>query len=115
MSFLLILILMAGVFAAGCGGEPDTSSPSGASVPPSSSDASLSNITEKGVLVIGCDDTFAPMEFRDIDGRVVGFDIDLANAVADYIGVELEVKAIDWRTKELELSNGNIDVIWNGY
>ncbi|MDR0570529.1 MAG: amino acid ABC transporter substrate-binding protein [Clostridiales Family XIII bacterium] len=81
----------------------------------SSADNSLKEITEKGKLTLGCDDSFPPMGFRDESGEIVGFDIDLARGVAEKLGVELEVKPVVWENKELELINGNIDVIWNGY
>jgi polar amino acid transport system substrate-binding protein len=67
-----------------------------------------------GTLVLGCDDAFPPMGFDD-GGKIVGFDIDLAQAVADKLGLKLVVKPIDWSAKELELTSKNIDVIWNGY
>ncbi|MGL4790552.1 MAG: transporter substrate-binding domain-containing protein [Anaerotignaceae bacterium] len=66
-------------------------------------------------LVIGLDDTFAPMGFRDANGELVGVDVDLMKAVAEKLGVEIELQPIDWAMKETELSNKNIDVIWNGY
>ena len=46
---------------------------------------------------------------------LVGFDIELAQAVADEIGVELECVKINWETKEAELQAGNIDMAWNGF
>ena len=55
------------------------------------------------------------MGFRDKDGKIVGFDIDLAQAVADKLGVKLETKAINWDTNVMELNSKNIDVIWNGF
>lgn len=64
---------------------------------------------------IGLDDTFAPMGFRNAKGELVGFDIDLANAVADLYDWDLDFQAIDWSLKETELQSGNIDMIWNGY
>lgn len=64
---------------------------------------------------IGLDDTFAPMGFRDGSGELVGFDVDLANAVADLYGWHLDFQPIDWAIKETELNSGNIDMIWNGY
>lgn len=67
------------------------------------------------VLVIGVDDTFAPMGFLDENNELVGFDIDLANAVAKKLGVEVKFQVIDWSMKEQELKQGNIDLIWNGY
>ena len=69
----------------------------------------------KTTLVIGIDDKFAPMGFRDANNDIVGFDIDYARAAAEKMGVEVKFQPIDWKTKELELSSGRIDLIWNGY
>ncbi len=65
-------------------------------------------------LVIGLDDTFAPMGFRDDKGELVGFDIDLAKAVGEKLGLKVEFQPINWDTKDLELKNGNVNLIWNG-
>ncbi len=67
-----------------------------------------------GVLTVGLDDTFAPMGFRDADGNLVGFDIDLATMVGERLGVEVEFKPIDWNAKETELKMGTVDCLWNG-
>jgi polar amino acid transport system substrate-binding protein len=75
---------------------------------------SLEAVVNQGYMVLGLDDTFAPLGFRDEDGNVVGFDIDLANAVATEMGVELRIQSIEWDSKVLELNAGNIDMIWNG-
>lgn len=69
----------------------------------------------KDTLVLGFDDTFVPMGFKDDNGDYSGFDIELAKAVADKLGKNLEFQPIDWTMKESELNNGNIDMIWNGY
>lgn len=66
-------------------------------------------------IVAGMDDTFAPMGFRDDSGKIVGFDIDMAEAVSKEIGVPIEFKPIDWASKETELNSGRIDCIWNGF
>lgn len=71
-------------------------------------------IADKGELVIGLDDTFAPMGFRDTNNDLVGFDIDLANAVGELLGVTVTFNPIDWDAKDMELSSKNIDCIWNG-
>lgn len=70
---------------------------------------------EKTTYVMGLDDTFAPMGFRDEKGQLIGFDIDLANEVAQRLGITIEFQPIDWSMKETELNAGNIDFIWNGY
>lgn len=67
------------------------------------------------VLVIGIDDKFAPMGFRDEKNELVGFDIDYAKAAAAKMGYEAKFQPIDWKTKENELNSGRIELIWNGY
>lgn len=66
-------------------------------------------------LVVGIDDKFAPMGFRDANNEIVGFDIDYAKAAAEKMGMEVTFQPIDWKAKESELSSGRIDLIWNGY
>jgi polar amino acid transport system substrate-binding protein len=66
-------------------------------------------------LVIGVDDQFAPMGFRDDKNELVGFDIDYARAAAQKMGYEVTFQPIDWKAKESELNSGRIDLIWNGY
>jgi len=75
---------------------------------------SLAEIQEKGKMVVGLDDSFPPMGFRDENGEIVGFDIDLAKEAAKRMGVEVEFKAVDWDGVILSLKNGMIDAIWNG-
>lgn len=77
--------------------------------------AGCSKPAEKESLVIGIDDKFAPMGFRDENNEIVGFDIDYAKAAAEKMGTEVTFQPIDWKTKEAELSSGRIDLIWNGY
>ena len=82
---------------------------------PKTDDTADKNSEETKTLVVGLDDTFAPMGFRDDAGELVGFDIDLAKAVSAKIGYEVSFQPIDWAMKETELNSGNIDCIWNGY
>ena len=70
---------------------------------------------ENKKIVIGFDNTFVPMGFKNEEGENVGFDIDLANAVFAEYGIKVEWKPITWSMKEAELENGTIDLIWNGY
>lgn len=72
-------------------------------------------IDKKKEVVIGFDNTFVPMGFKDENGKNVGFDIDLANAVFKQYDIKVKMQPIDWDMKETELKNGSIDLIWNGY
>lgn len=86
----------------------------GNSETPMGEDNSLSYIQEKGEFVLGLDDAFPPMGFRDEDGKIVGFDIDLATEVFNRMGIELRLQPIDWDAKILDLNSKDIDAIWNG-
>ncbi len=81
----------------------------------SGADNSLQDVLDKGTFILGLDDSFPPMGFRDENGEIVGFDIDAAREVASRLGVELVPQPIDWNAKEQELATGNIDCIWNGF
>ena len=78
-------------------------------------DNSLEDLKARGVFVIGLDDAFPPMGYRDSNNEIVGYDIDLAKEVARRLGVEFKAQPINWDSKELELKTGNIDCIWNGF
>ncbi|MDT2521781.1 amino acid ABC transporter substrate-binding protein [Enterococcus raffinosus] len=80
-----------------------------------SSTDSWKTIEEDKKVTIGLDDTFVPMGFKDEDGKIVGFDVDLAKAVFKEYGIKADFQPIDWSMKENELENGTIDLIWNGY
>lgn len=78
-------------------------------------DNSLQYIKDNKKLIMGLDDSFPPMGFRDDQNNIVGFDVDLAKAVCEKLGIELVLQPIDWDAKEQELNTKNIDCIWNGF
>jgi polar amino acid transport system substrate-binding protein len=97
---MLSAALVAGALLSGCDKSP---------APAASAPAAPSKI------VIGLDDNFPPMGFRDSKtNELVGFDIDLAREAAKRLGVEVEFKPIDWNAKEAELNSKRIDALWNG-
>lgn len=109
LSAVLLLVM---AMAAGCGkkGSADASEDGKKAV----SDESLNKVKEKGKFVLGLDDSFPPMGYKDENNQIVGFDIDVAGEVCSRMGVELVLQPIDWDAKEQELATGNIDCIWNG-
>lgn len=76
-------------------------------------DSDWSNILSRGKIKIGYT-VFAPIAYTDTDNVFKGFDIDLAKAVGEYYGIEVEFVEIQWDSKTMELESGNIDLIWNG-
>lgn len=73
-----------------------------------------SSISTSTKVVIGLDDNFPPMGFRDDKNTLVGFDIDMAKEVSKRIGIDAEFKPIDWNSKEAELNSKRVDLLWNG-
>lgn len=73
------------------------------------------DVSKKDTFIVGLDDTFAPMGFKNDDGEIVGFDVELAKEVAKRLDMGVSFQNIDWDLKESELTNKNIDCIWNGY
>ena len=85
------------------------------SVPESTAtDDSLQKVKDKGVLVMGLDDSFPPMGYRDDKDNIVGYDIDLATEVCKRMGVELKLEPITWAYNVDELNQGTVDCLWNG-
>lgn len=97
------IVTAMGITALGCGNAKNDSSTINTST------------LDKEELVIGLDDTFVPMGFKDESGEIVGFDVELAKAVGEKLNKKVKFQAINWSMKETELNGGNIDLIWNGY
>lgn len=70
---------------------------------------------EKTTFIMGLDDSFPPLGFRDESNKIVGYDIDLAQEVANRMNLTLVCQPIDWAAKEQELNTGKIDCIWSGF
>ncbi len=70
-------------------------------------------IRNKGELVIGYTD-FAPISYEDNEGNLIGFDVDLAKAVCQKLGINAKFELIEWSAKEAKLNSKAIDCIWNG-
>lgn len=81
----------------------------------SSNDDSLQYVMDKGELIVGLDDSFPPMGYRDKDNKIVGFDVDLAKETCKRMGIKVKFQPVSWESKEQELSSKNIDCIWNGF
>jgi ABC-type amino acid transport/signal transduction systems, periplasmic component/domain len=93
---LCVLVVMAGGVFAGCGSDS----------------AKKADNTKK--IVVGLDDNYPPMGFKDESNNIVGFDVDLAKEASKRLNREVEFKGIDWSSKEAELKSSRVDILWNG-
>ena len=71
--------------------------------------------TATGKFTVGFDQEFPPMGFVGDNGEYTGFDLVLAEEVANRLGLEFVPQPINWDAKDMELESGNIDCIWNGF
>lgn len=97
---LLVLSMLA---FAGCGNKNEA---------PAGNEAAQQPQAE--VYVLGTNPTFAPFESQDEDGNIVGFDIDLMQAIAADQGIELKVESLEFDALIMALGNGSIDIIASG-
>lgn len=108
----ILALLMAGTMAAaafaGCGTSTTTSSGTG-----NTADSDWAYISGKGTMTIGIT-YFEPMNYKDANGELTGFETEFANAVCEELGVKPDFQEIEWESKELELNSKTIDCIWNG-
>ena len=97
-----------GLGLVGCGGSSNSGSGSA-----STGKVEGAAVTKK--LVVGFDQEYPPYGFKGDDGEYTGFDLDLAQAVADKQGWKVKLEAIDWDAKDTLLNSGAINCIWNGF
>jgi len=99
LALLLVLSMMLGLTACGAKEEAAEASADG----------------EGTTFTVGFDAEFPPYGYMDDNGEYVGFDLDLAQEVCNRRGWTLKKQPIDWDAKDMELSSGSIDCIWNGF
>lgn len=121
-------LLLAGVMAASltaCGSKPAettaaaaeaaTEAATTAEETTAASEAETKAEAAGGTFTVGFDQDFPPMGFVGDDGEYTGFDLELAEEVANRLGLEFVPQPIAWDSKDMELNSGTIDCIWNGF
>ena len=100
--FILVLIVVLLSAFAGCSSDSDEPEP----------DLSENSVTvEEGVLRVGMDLQYPPFETFDDDGNPTGISVDVAQAFADKMELELEVVNMDFSTLIPALETGDIDIV----
>lgn len=98
ISFALALTLALGLTACGASSEP--------------ADNNSAN-EEKKVWRVGTEGTFAPYTYHDENGELTGFEIDVARAISEKIGYEVEFVECEWDSMFEALEAGKFDVVMN--
>ncbi|MGN1433559.1 MAG: transporter substrate-binding domain-containing protein [Ruminococcus sp.] len=113
LTAFILSALMAVTALTGCGGQSSSSEASADNSSSQSSTGDWSYIADKGDLVIGIT-YFEPMNYKDENGELTGFETEFAQSVCEKLGVKATFQKIDWDSKEVELNAKTIDCIWNG-
>lgn len=105
-TLLTVISLLSVFFLAACGSTEAESSSGGGDA--------LSQVKEAGVLNVGTSPDYPPYEFYVLDEnnekQIVGMDISLAQAIADEIGVDLQITATDFNGVMANVQTGSVDM-----
>ncbi len=107
----LVMVLTCAFALASCGNKQEPADTPDAA--DTATDAAPAADGQK--LIVGFDAEFPPFGFVAEDGSYDGFDLAMAKELCSRLGWEFEAVAIDWNSKDAELSSGNINCIWNGF
>ncbi|MDF2539011.1 MAG: putative secreted protein [Herbinix sp.] len=110
LSFMILSMLMVSILA-GCGTKEDADNSDDGNNTENTGAADTDNNKEK--LIVGTEAGFAPYEYMEGD-KVVGIDMDIAQAIADSLGRELEIKNMDFTGALMAVQNGTIDFVAAG-
>lgn len=69
---------------------------------------------DQKALLVGLQSGYPPFEFIDKEGKVAGFDVDLAGLIAEKLGKQLVIKDMEFEAEILSLRQGSIDLILSG-
>ncbi len=83
-------------------------------ITPLKQDPKLQAIIDRGTIIVGTDATYPPMEYTDQNGKLIGYDIELAERIAGVMGVTAEIRNIAWDDLFTALEKEEIDIIVSG-
>ncbi len=73
----------------------------------------LDEILERGYIIVGTEGTYSPNSYHDENDNLVGFDVEVAAAIAKYMGVEVRYVEMEWASIFAALDAGQIDIVVN--
>lgn len=107
--FALLLALVMVFALAACGSQ---AAPAAPAAPAAAGDAAPA--AEKTTFIMGIDPEYPPFSYLGDDGNYTGFDVEICQAVCDYLGWELEIFGVNWDEKLVQLDSMECDCVWSG-
>lgn len=96
---LVLAMLMLASVMSGCGQKEEAAAPSA---------------EERTKFIMGIDPEYPPFSYLGDDGSYTGFDVEVCQAVCDYLGWELEIFGVNWDEKLVQLDANECDCVWSG-
>ena len=109
---MLSMVLAVSLLLSGCGGNTDTQQNEDSNTDAAATDST--DTADGGVLRMGTNATFPPYEFTDENGEVAGIDAEIAAAVAEKLGMELDITDMAFESLIPALQAGTIDIVLAG-
>lgn len=112
---LMVVLLCASLLFTGCNKSPEQAqqpAPDQQSQP--AADDSWDRVKKEGKLVVGLDDAYPPMGYRDDKGELIGFDIDMGSEISKRLGIEIVWQPAVWDTIVASIKAKKFDVIISG-
>lgn len=109
---VVLAAALAVVFLAGCTQNKEPAAANGPE--PVQNTNLLAQIQEKGEVVIAMEGTWAPWTYHDENDALVGFDVEVAQAIADKLGVTATFAEGEWDGLLAGLDAGRYDLMVNG-
>ena len=118
---LLLAALLAAVSLCACGSAASDAqdaasaqtAAAGASAGESSEPDLLDTVLERGTLIIGTEGTYSPNSYHDESGALVGFDVEVAEGIAQHLGVEAQFMEAEWDSLFAAMDSGRVDIVVN--
>lgn len=112
---LLAMVLTVSVFGlTGCGQENNSNDTTKNMETVESKNDLLSQIKERGQIIVAMEGTWAPWTYHDENDQLVGYDVEVAQKIADSLGVEAVFVEGEWDGLLAGLDAGRYDIMVNG-
>lgn len=107
---MALVVSMLAALVSGCGAKNEDS---GKEDTEKKEQTTYEKIMDKGVLTVGTEGTYQPFTYHDESDTLTGYDVEVAKAIGEKMGVKVEFSGITWEGLLASLDNGTVDLVLN--
>ena len=109
---LTVLLALLMVLTLAACGQKKEETPAGGDTPEEPKDR-YDEVMARGSLIVGIEGTYSPYTFHGDDGELTGFDVDVARAIGEKMGIEIDFKEAEWDSLLVGVDTGVYDTLIN--